>query len=557
MKIRKLFILLLLAVLFLTGCGKEQGNSENESLNIPNSISFSQLKELAGEPAYSPRKNYTISGEMFDIDSNASFVQCLGSNLCTVYENSTYVLKNFNTKQEICSDIYRSAVYDAYGQFERYNYVYANSSLPIAIYGVYNSSTAITTIHYVDPYGKSLATETTTNGDMKYLGNVYSKTVGDYNYFYLQPADGFTQNEYFRYKYNGAKYIVESISENDYNNANGTNNPAEYEYLDNLIECYDSNGQVFAYYYSKDNSYFLYDANKHYLNNINISSFGFNSYSASLRLEKKLCFFKNEEYYESQINRGSNATYKCRCLEIDLSTGKVSYNDDFKYYVVSVNNRITNNAYDCCYVIYYDVKDNGELSKLQKCVILHDELSFENAFIYDGFRSAYKVDDNTLLAYFDTGLYLVTPNERTIISGINNITYFEDGSILYSNIDGKYYTCKLSDILETIKSFEGGFTYLSINTYNGKAISYDYDAKTGKYIANGLELNSSYLSYARTGIYVTEKCIYVGNEKIVDGGELTINQISNYASFGDSTIYRVRFTDGSYKYFMYKCVLEK
>lgn len=555
MKIKKILLIVLFITILLTGCGKTEETSVNEPLSIPHSISFSQLKEIAIEPTYVQQKNYIISGELFNIDSNSTYVQCLGSNLTTVYENSKYALKNFKTEQVICSDIRKNAILDYYGYFQVYNYVYANSSLPIAIYGTYNSSSSKFTINYVDPYGEILKTESLYSN--KCLYRFSTKTVGDYIYFVIQQADGYSENVYFRYKCEDKKYSVELITEYEYSNAASENEPIGYEYTDDLVECYDSKGQVFAYYYSSTYSYFLYDANKHYLNNIHLSSFGFNSNVITLRLEKKICLFKNDSYYESEMTKGSNPTYKCRCLEIDLSTGQVSYIENFKYYVVYATSKTVNKVFDYCYFTYYDVKDNGELSKTEKCVILKDKLAFENAFIYDGFTSnVYIVDDNTLLANFDTGLYLVTQNERTRINGISSISYFENGNIIYRNKDSKYYTCKLSDILESIKKFEGGVTYLSTNTYNGKTISYDYDSKTGKYIANGLELNQNFVSYAELGIYITDKCVYVGDNKIIDGGELSISQVTNYITFGDSVIYRVRFSDSTYIYFKYNSVLE-
>lgn len=554
MKNKKILLLILFVLILLTGCGK--GTVKNERLDIPDSISFSQLEKLAIEPQYVKQKNYIVSGELFNLDSNTSYVQCLGSSLGVTYENSKYVLKNLSSQKVICSDVYNIGFYDYNGYFQGYNNVHAYNQLPVAIYCTYNSSSSQITINYVDPYGTTLKTEVLPSGNYKYISTISTKKVGDYDYFSIQQADGYSENLYFRYKYENKKYVVEEISQAEFTNATGDS--LEYEYKDELVECYDSKGRIFAYYYYNSNSLFLYDEDKHYLNNVNLASFGFDSSLFLLRLEKKMYYFKNEAYYESQMTRGSNPTYKCRCLEIDLTTGKVYYNDDFKYYVLEAVDRTTNNTFQYGYVTYYEVLDNRELSKIKKCVILKDKLSFKDAFVYDGFTTnIYKVDDNSLLVNFNSGLYLVTKTERTRINGITNILYFENGNIMYLNKDNKYYTCKLSNILESVKSFDGGYTYLSTDTYNGKTTSYNYDSNTKKYMANGLELNPSFATFARQCIYVTDNCVYVDENKIIDGGTLSITQFSSYASIGDATIYRVRFSNGSYKYLKYSYVVEQ
>lgn len=484
---------------------------------------------------------------------------CLGTNLVSSIDSSTnkMVLKNIVTEKIVSSNITSNSIYNYYGYFSSYNYVYANSNLPIAIFGEFNSLMTQNTISYVDCYGNLLKQEKISY--RKELMNYQTKTINEYIYIVLYKSDDGSSDVFFRYKYNNNKYLVESITAEEYSNAissNGSTQPTEYN--DGLTPYYDSNGNVIAYVYGNSNSFFLYDANKHYLNNINLSSFGFNSYNAALLLEKKLWYFKNETYYESELNKGSKPTYKCKCLEIDLITGQVYYNDNFKYFVKDSFTKTTNKTFDYCYITYYDVNEKGELSDTLKCVILKDKLTFSNAFVYDGFTTkVYTIDENTLLAYFDSGIYVVTERERTLLNNINIVSFFENGDVIYTNQDSKYYKCKLTDLIDSVKTFEGGVYYLSSSTYNGKSISINYDTTSRKYTTGNLVLNSSYLSLAQKGIYVTQNAIYVGDNKIIscDSG-VTITQVSSMDYNSDTTIYKVRLSTSEYKYFLYSSVLE-
>ena len=545
-----LCLMIVFCVLLLTAC--ESGAVKNEKVEVPSSISYSQIKELAIDYNGLDNYNYLIDGRTLSLDGDVSVVRCLGSNLVS-YGSGPFSLMNFKTGEVITSKVNYTGLYSDY-QFSSYNYVYANSGLPIVIWSEYDSNYNVNRVFFSDPYGKVL--NLLESGSSTSISYSSIKYLSDYTCFCIK--DNYDNYYCFKYVLNDNEYKVQTM---DYAEFEAASNQANLtpEYEDGLIPQYDKKGNIYGYIHISDDIYYLYDSKKVFLNSVNISSYGFND-SPSIELEKKLVFFKSETYYDNESNRSSKTSYKCKCLEIDCSNGNVYFNDDFKYFIVDVDEYDISNysKYSC--VKYCELNERRELDSILKCAILTDKLDFSDSFVYDGFEGdVYALESGKYLALFGEEYYLVSRENRTLLKGVE-IEAINNGRIIFTNQNSKYYMCDAKGFEEKIKDLSDGKTYISSVTYNGSLIVLDYSQEKDCYVKDLYEIQSKFLYLAKMGIYVEKDKIYIGNGKIMDfsssGTDLSIYSIDGLYSLDGIRVYRVILSDGSYYYFSYNRVIQ-
>ena len=557
-----LCILIIICLFAIFSCGKKDSET-----NIPDPMGFSELEILAVDPPTDEQKNYTITGELLkieDINLSNTVVQCLGSNLIS-YKNEdkgTYTLKNIFTNRTIKSGITQNGIMISYyGGFNSYGNVYASNEFPVAIFAEYDALQRKNEVTYIDCYGKKLRTETIDT--IRYLGETTKKVIDDYTYVCVNMSNEPNEPFCFRFSFKDDKYVVETIDFEEYEDielATSVENNSVTEYKDGLEPIYDGENEIIAYYYG--NLYgkiVLYDEDKEYVTTFNPSSYGFGSGYKTLRLEDKICLFQSEEYYEKAMEVGSKKTYKCKLLEFDLTNGNVEYDNDFKYFVDNCYTKVNDGKFCYAYILFRNLNEKGELSDISKCVILKDELSFDESFVYDRLpQTVYRIDKNSLLIYLDSQWYYVTKDNRVMLNGISILSFYKDGTVLYRNQDQKYYTCKLDSIKESIKSLDGGLTYISSHLYNGKLISYNYDETSEEYLMGDLILKKGYINLATSGIYVTDNSIHIGDDLIFSCDEdIEIKKVDWFTTIDNKRIYKITLSTDEIRYFWFSSVEEK
>lgn len=535
-------LLWLMATLSLSACG----NNYADSVDVSTTVSYDTLEMMAVEPSYIPN-NYSVTTSNFNYDSSITFINCYDSLLG--YDSNGY-LKNIETGNTISSyapsNYLRS--YNSYFNSSN-NYIYS-SSYPIVMFTTYTNNNSKLCI--VDSSGNYLYSNSF--GNYYYIENVDSKRINGTLYFSLYITSASSKEFYFRYDVTNEVRTVVEISAEEFNNASTTSSSTSNlpsNYYDGLIPVYSKNKTTIGYYINKNNLLNIYDENKNFLNSINPSSFGMDNNGT--RIGNYLFFYKNVEYYSNELDKGSEKKYKNKCLVVDLTNGKVSYNDDFKYYISNVTKKSDNEITRTKYVVvkYYELKEDRTLSNILMCSIMTEELDFSNSYAYDGLiNSVTKIADGYLVVDVDSSYYLVSKKDRTLMYGLTDFVFFTDGKILYKNSqDNLYYYVSSSELVSKYKEIGTGFGYVSTNKFEGKIIGCKYDTLTSKYTYGSSNVKSDYLSYITSGIIVCEKDVYVVNQKVSNNNSdvkvLSVNYILNRT---DSKIISINYDDGSSQY---------
>ncbi len=544
-------ILLFICSLFLVSCKKE--SIKNEEIDLNTAISYSQLRIIANNQDYIPVNNVVVSGVEFEKKQIKNVVNCLDSHLEIVYNSSKKKYLLYNYKKQVHIDYIDENNVIQTSSLTMNNNVYYDTSYPFIIYS--NNQTMIIRNSYgskvyelpISSYVNiDISNRKIVNGNIYVTISYYLSTSYSNSYLYIKCIKS------------DNVYNVSTITQEEYQQANSsgsTHSNLEYD----LIPLFDSKGQIFGYYYNDERNYYIYDSDKKYLNSFCLSSLGFASDYKYLRTEKKMYFFVNEEYSESVIQQGSKKTYKTRCLEVDLKNGKISIDDNVGYYVLECNNVENKNdgSYQYSYFTFKEYNEKREQSDITMCSIVTSKLSIKDSFSYDYFtQEAYVINNNSLVAKIGNTYFVVTTKERTLLSGVTQISYYSNGDVVYRKQNGLYYMCKGEDLLNDVQTNVNGFLSISKELFNGERIS--YLERNGDYYCGGLLLNPSYLNLLSFGIIVTNNEISVGRSKVLYFQGLKIQNISIYTEYDGYTFYQISFSDSSeVKYIKYKLEIEK
>lgn len=543
------FLLGLMATLSLSACG----NDVAKSVEVPTTISYDTLEKMSLAPS-SVSNNYSISVNSFNYDSSITLINCYNSVLG--YDSNGY-LKNIETGYTVSNFIPSNYLYSYSGNFNSQNRYYYSSSYPVVLFTTYTDSNAKLCI--VDSNGNYLYSDSFAS--YYYIESANTKTVNGTLFFTLSITGNSNYNSvrndfYFRYDASNNVRPVVEISANEYNNATTTSS-STYEqsvkYKDGLTPVYSKTESIIGYVYVDSNNLFnIYDTNKVFLNSINPTSFGIDN-SNGIRIGNYLFFYKNNEYYSNELDKGSEKKYKNKCLTVDLTTGKVSYNDDFKYYISDVTQRPNDEGTRNKYVMvkYYTLNEDRTLSNILMCSIMDEELDFSNSYAYDGeINSVTKINNNYLIARIDDNYYLISNSSRILLNGLTNFKFFKDGNIMYKNSqDNLYYYVSSNEIVSKYKSIGEGFGYVSVDKFDGKNIGCKYDKVASKYIYASSYIKSDYLYYINSGIIVCENDVYVVNQKVSNNKSdvkvLSVNYVVNRTN---NKIISINYDDGSSQY---------
>lgn len=540
-------------LLTLCSCSGEKSYFE-DTFKADTTISFDQLKDLAFEPIVE-EQNYNLKYLVCDKDL-ASFtkVNCLGSELYICYNktDNDYVFKGLqlgDASYTLESDIVRSS--NTSSSSINYRYV-ANSEFPIFVYGK-RSNTGDTQIVYADCYGKTIKIVNTDEEKRVTLdrGFEYNHTV----YFYAE--EGYSDVQYFKYTYKDNKYIVSAIEEREYSTAYSLQRKIGQNHAE-LTPMYDKNGEIFSYVSLDGFTYYIYDKNEHYLNAVNLYSFGMSRSDVELRFEKKICYYHCDEYYENVNQKSSQRSYRCRCLEIDLSNGEVSYDDDFKYYICDSKTVTDKNKYQYTYFRYYELNDKKETKSVLMCSVAKENLSFDKAFVYDGFDGeVYKIDRNTCLAKFDGEYYICTKDDRKLLANISSLKFIPDNKVIFTNSEGKYCICGKSEFVEYSKNPSQVYEYVSPCKYFGDYLKVSVDTQTNVYKAvNGGKtniLNNAFFDLLSYGLVVNNGGILLPNGTFVYPlNSDNVVSISRLFSLNGTDLFDVLLDDDEVYFFLEK-----
>lgn len=541
-----------LGLFSLASCGSSAIKNGTE---LTSNISFDELKDMSSEIDYSESINYSnITGSQFTFDSsitNISRIDCLGSSLIINDAKILNPLKSttisgVNTTNMIQNNISFSCTKTS-TYYTTLGYVYYSSSYPIAIY------TTSSSFIIIDCYGNTLDSYSFTNNVS--LNSISKKTVNKVTYFSLETSE---KTSYFKYEYKDGSYTVKSITKDDYNSA--LKIKGENEYDDGLIPRYNSKGELICYLFYGNNGYHLYNKDKEYVNTFypNAQMTGFST-NNSFDLENSIIFYKNEEYYPNENEKSSKTTYKCTCAEFNLKNGKVTYTDDFKYYITDHQEKYDkNDIFKGTYVIYYELNDKGERKDILKASVMKDELSFKSSALYENIRDNYKINENKLLVRADSNYFIVTKDNRVLLNGISSIKFVDNDQVKYKNQDGLYYICKVDDLEGNVKTVNKGYGYITDNKIDGKTTNCEYNSKTNIYKVGSYTLDKNYLNLLENNIYVTSTSISVGSTSIFTlTNTKKVSSISEFLSYTDSKLYRIDFTDGTTKYMKVKFAFAK
>lgn len=537
----------LMATLSLSACGE---NDVANSVDVPTTISYDTLSMIAEKPSY-VLNDYSVTTKSFNIDSSITLINCYNSMLGV---DSNGYLKNIETGRAVTSVTPSNSINNYSGNFSSKNRYYYSSSYPIVLYTTYDDSS--TRLSIVDSNGYSVYSGSF--GTYYYIESADSRYVDDYLLFTLTisgTSGSSTEREVFYFKYDTSDILNGIIysSAEEYANATSSSSvtPTNMKiYKDGLTPVY-SNEKVIAYYSIDKNSLVnIYDENKEFVNSFNPTSFGIDSKN-SVRIGNCIFFYKNVEYYSSELEKGSEKKYKNKCLIVDLSNGKISYNDDFKYYIEYATQHSYDTKKEYALIKYYSLKEDRTLSNILMYSIMTDEIDFSNSFAYDGeINSVTKISSNYLIAKIDENYYLISRNSRTLLNGLTDFKFYEDGNIMYkNNQDNLYYYVSSSEFESKYKEIGTGFGYVSKDKYDGKNIGCKYDSSTYKYTYGTSNVKSDYLTFINYGVIVCENDVYVVNSKVSTyGSEVKVSSVGIVVDTTKTKVFSVVYDNGVTRY---------
>ncbi|MBO4666892.1 MAG: hypothetical protein J5666_02020 [Bacilli bacterium] len=547
-KIRILSILVLLVSLFaLASCEK----------SYKTSVKYANLKQIAYDAKQFEVSKYQISGKSVSVTetANVQMINCRGSQLGYFAQtgDTTYIIVNLAAGGELSvRSKYNYLRTNDYDFSSGMNGIFASYNLPIVI-----METSDAYIKVFDHMGNLLYTSPNAMTENTYIDECYSSKN---NHYCLSFTGGVEAEFYFRYTEKDGAYTVTVITEDQFNNPA----EAEEEEVENLNKLYNRKGKLFGYYRFDGSQLFLYNTKKNYINNVDVSSFGFDP-EECIWLETKVIFYANDQYFEKLVEQSSKTTYKCRTLEVNLKNGKVKYNDNSKYYIEGthtiwedVENEQDEDAYKyrSCVVLFNKLNKRGEREDVLRCSILKNRLTYNKSYVYDGFEEAYALDKKTLLVEYEAGYYLVDKKGKQTLNGLNIIGTSGDGSVLVSDTEGeKYAICQISDLAKFAQKPDFKYNSVSYSLYNGKFIT--IEEKDGEYKYGDVVLDDSYLKLANKGIIVTSSGVAIGNDNVLSFGGKTVKNITQMGSTTNYVFYKVSFSDGTYGYFSYQIEKQK
>ena len=183
--------------------------------------------------------------------------------------------------------------------------------------------------------------------------------------------------------------------------------------------------------------------------------------------------------------------------------------------------------------------------------IMTDEIDFSNSFAYDGeINSVTKISSNYLIAKIDENYYLISKNSRTLLNGLTDFKFYEDGNIMYkNNQDNLYYYVSSSEFESKYKEIGTGFGYVSKDKYDGKNIGCKYDSSTYKYTYGTSNVKSDYLTFINYGVIVCENDVYVVNNKVSTyGSEVKVSSVGTVVDTTKTKVFSVVYDNGVTRY---------
>ena len=534
----------LMATLSLSACGDNYA----DSVDVPTTISYDTLSMIAEKPSY-VSNDYSVKTNSFNIDSSITLINCYNSMLGV---DSNGYLKKIETGTNVTSVTPSNSISDYSGKFSSKNRYYYSSSYPIVLYTTYDDSS--TRLSIVDSNGYSVYSRSF--GTYYYIESADSKYVDNYLLFTLTisgTSGSSTEREVFYFIYDTSDILsgIRYSSAEEYANATSSSSVTTTKiYKDGLTPVY-SNEKIISYYSVDKNSLVnIYNEYKEFVNSFNPTSFGIDIKN-SVRIGNNIFFYKNVEYYQSELEKGSEKKYKNKCLIVDLSNGKISYNDDFKYYIEYATQRSYDTKKEYALIKYYSLKEDRTLSNILMYSIMTDEIDFSNSFAYDGeINSVTKISSNYLIAKIDENYYLISKNSRTLLNGLTDFKFYEDGNIMYkNNQDNLYYYVSSSEFESKYKEIGTGFGYVSKDKYDGKNIGCKYDSSTYKYTYGTSNVKSDYLTFINYGVIVCENDVYVVNNKVSTyGSEVKVSSVGTVVDTTKTKVFSVVYDNGVTRY---------
>lgn len=506
MKKIKTITALMCMLLIVSSC-KSEKNYFDDTYDKDTSISYDLLKYIAVTPSPSD-KNYTFKNYEANKDYDSfRLVDCLGSELYYYDDYSTgncYITRLGHEKEvsfKVNPNIVPSA--DGYAAEKRY---------PLTVFAVYGNDSKNELI-FADCYGNVVERMDAYGKPDIYFGGEYY--YEGYCYFFVQTDYA---ELYLKYIVTDGVYKITKITELDYelHDAFGSSASSSSR-TDSLEPVYDREGDLFSHVLYKNGIYNIYDKDKKFINSVNLSSFGFdNSNSRSLRFEKKIYYFTYNLYYENEKEKSSESSYKCKCIEINLENGEVSFDDDFKYFIVDSTVYDYEEKYHYTAFHYYELNDKREKGSVLLCSIAKENLSFNNSFVYDGFEGIpYKLDKNTIICKFSDEYFAVTKNERKHLNGIVAVNFMSGDKIICVNSDHKYFICDKNNFLDYCQNPTEMYDRIFFNRYYGDFLKVTTSTKDNKYVCTinsvKLNLNMNYYSFLEYGLITNNEGVYLSN----------------------------------------------
>lgn len=546
MKRIKTITALMCMLMTISACGREK-NHFGDTYDRDTTVSFDQLKDIAYDDSET-EKNYTLKSYIPDsASSDFMSVSCAGSEMYVCYDNTLgdYYLRRVNHEKDVSYKVGTGVVSAGYpiSSISAIPVLYLQG-YPIIIFGQ-NSNSGYDQVIYIDCFGNILKK---VNVDtLKEINYDETFTRGETTYVSIRQDLSFYS--YFKYSLKNKSYSVSNVEKTEFDNARSNLSNS----LKDLVPVYDKEGEIFSYVIQNSDIVYVYDKDKKYLNSVYINAFGFKD-PVSFRFEKKLCFFESEIYYENQNEKSSKESYKCKCLEINLENGKVSYDDDFKYFINSAKDVEYEDKYQYTYIIYNELNDKREKDGVTLCSIAKENLSFNNSFVYDGFRgSVYKIDKDAVLCNFSGDYYLCTKDERKIMNNLS-VKNILKNEIIFNDSNGNYYICERSNFVDYIENPTDAYKMISTNSYFGEHIKVKEDPQTKalKVVGKGtnLEVDSSNLTLVNNyGLIVNTKGVYFSNGNVVcTFKSSTVEKVSLIFTLRNWTLFRIG-ENAPYSYF--------
>lgn len=545
MKKQNILVGSMISLMCLTGCNMP---SFKKADNTPNTISYSKLKEIASDPYLDEVTNYAISGTKCDYPDGATYLKTMDSNLCAQNVGGVVEITNFVKSQVLSSNVIKNALnYSTYQQQFIFSSIVVGTKAPMIVYEEYDAARGANCIRYADSYGKVIRTEY--NTENRTIAFRQQRKVGNETYFYYIdsydniPEDG----AYFKYSIVDNKYVVSEVSLDDAKKVFNLNFNAPENYNDELFEIYDTNYKVIGYCFRNDELMNIYDEGKNYISSVNLESYGMGDSSLPMAfVGTKAYFFKYETYVEKVLEAGSEPTYKAYCLEIDFATGKVKFDEDYKYAVSEVINYegYDENFFGYSVIKFTEILENRTLGKVQKYTIAKGKLDFNDCFVWDKFDGySYRIDDNDILTSFNGVYYVINKKVRRALPNVSIISITSDKKVIYTVEEELWYCCDLADLRYNVYNLDGSRSFISSYLCNGERVSYAYNSDLTIRNADGIVVLSQYLNLAKEGLYISDKNVYVGKTEVVDSNLQieTVQVIGNY----DSRVLEITYDDGS------------